>query len=63
MTIHFGDTPEGEKISKEMEEDLAKRLAYEDYKMWGGIFLGVGAIFATIPVSLLLAFIIRGGNL
>lgn len=61
--LHFGDTPEGEKISKEMDEDLERRLAYEDYKMYKGIFLGFLVICSTVPVSMLLAWIIRGGNL
>ena len=63
MTVHFGDTPEGEKISKELDRCLEKRLAYEDEKMWKGIIFGVLCIFAVIPISALLAWVIRGGNL
>ena len=61
--VHFGDTPEGEKISREMDKCLERRLKYEDEKMWKGIFVGVGVIISTIPVSMFLAWIIRGGNL
>lgn len=63
MTIHFTDTSEGEKISKELDRCLEKRLAYEDAKMWKSIIIGVLCIFATIPIGLLLSWIIQGGNL
>ncbi|CAH9014595.1 hypothetical protein VP424E501_P0225 [Vibrio phage 424E50-1] len=63
MAVHFGDTPEGEKISRELEADLQRRLALEDEKMWKGIILRVVGIMSVIPFSMLLAWIIRGGNL
>lgn len=63
MSIHFGDTPEGEKISGELDRCLEKRLAYEDEKMWKGISIGVIGIISVIPTAMLLAWIIRGGNL
>ena len=63
MSVHFGDTPEGEKISKELDRCLEKRLAYEDEKMWKSIFIGVISIISVIPIAMSLAWIIQGGNL
>lgn len=63
MSVHFADTPEGEKVSRELEVDMKRRLAYEDEKMWKGIILRFVGLISVIPFSILLAWIIRGGNL
>ena len=63
MAVHFADTPEGEKVSHELEVDMQRRLALEDEKMWKSIILGFVGLLSVIPFSMLLAWIIRGGNL
>ena len=61
--VHFGDTPEGEKISKEMDACLERRLAKIEHDFTVKVILGMLVIFAVIPISMGLACIIRGGNL
>ncbi len=63
MAVHFADTPEGEKLSRELEVDMQRRLTLEDEKMWKSIILGFVGLISVIPFSMLLAWIIRGGNL
>lgn len=61
--MNYYDTEEGRKIEKHLEDDLERRLAYEDHKMYKSIILGFLGICSVIPVSMLLAWVIREGNL
>lgn len=57
------NTPESEKFEDEYNASWGRATERLDYKMKVGIIKDLLLIFSAFPISLFLAYIIRGGNL